>query len=459
MAAWQAAAIALAIGLLIGSERERNGTGAAHPSPVERAGLRTFGLAGLAGGLAALINPVIVAAVVAGAAIIMAAGHLRQEGAVSGTTTEVALALTVVLGGLAVTQPALATAAAVAATVLLIAKNRLHQVVREKISELEMGDALKFFVAAFIVLPLMPHARLGPYGVIDPRRIWTFVVAVTALGWLGYVAVRLLGPRRGLPVAGLAGGFISGAATTGAMARTARSPELRRAALAAALLASVATLIQLVIVVAVADTRVAGLLVPAAALGSAVLVAEAGWLVLRERPTRVLDPDPEPEPAVEAHAGGAPVSVVAIDFGDADPEPAAADTNEPDLPGAIVGRRPFALIPALILAAILTIFVVLAALAEHALGSGGALVAIAAAGAADAHAGALTAASLAAQGTLATTTAVLAAMAAVGANTVLKLVLAYVAGGREVCTQLAALFAGPIVAVVVGLAVTLGLHG
>jgi len=458
MAAWQAAAIALAIGLLIGSERERS-----TPAEGMPAGLRTFALAGLAGAGAALIHPLVLAGLVAAAAVIMGAAHLRPDAPRTGATTEVALVLTVVLGGLTVSYPALAAGAGVATAILLLAKDRMHAFVRDKITELEVGDALKFFVAAFIVLPLMPHASLGPYGVVDPRRIWTFVVAVTALGWLGYVAVRLLGPKRGLPVAGLAGGFISGAATTGAMARTSRDPKVFRPAMAAALLASVATLVQLVLVTAVADTRVAGLLIPAAALGSAVLVGEAGWLILRDgRAAAPVSPATVPEPVpVAVAASGA--TVVAIDFGAPSTVESTVEEDEEEdepvrrEPRAIVGRRPFALIPALILAGILTVFVVIAAAAEHLLGAAGAVLAIAAAGLADAHAGALTAAGLAAGGTLTPETAVLAAMAAVGVNTVVKLVLAHVAGGRRASTMLAALFAAPIVAVVLGLLITLGL--
>jgi uncharacterized membrane protein (DUF4010 family) len=114
------------------------------------------------------------------------------------------------------------------------------------------------------------------------------------------------------------------------------------------------------------------------------------------------------------------------------------------------------LIPALILAGILTAFLVIAAAAQHLLGTGAAVLAVAAAGLADAHAGALTAAGLAAQGSLTPQTAVLAAMAAVGVNTVVKLVLAQVAGGRKASTTLAALFAAPLLAVVLGLVITLG---
>src|SRR5690606_29407526 len=136
------------------------------------------------------------------AAVLMAAGYLRppvspptdteseptepstrsSTVARMSTASTVALLLTVLLGGLAVTMPALAAAAGVTTAVLLLVKERLHTVIREKITELELRDALKFFVAAFIVLPLMPQASLGPGGVVDPRRMWTFVVAVTALG-------------------------------------------------------------------------------------------------------------------------------------------------------------------------------------------------------------------------------------------------------------------------------------
>jgi uncharacterized membrane protein (DUF4010 family) len=102
---------------------------------------------------------------------------------------------------------------------------------------------------------------------------------------------------------------------------------------------------------------------------------------------------------------------------------------------------------------------VLAAFAENILGSGAAVITIAAAGMADSHAGALTAANLASQGTLTTETAVLAAIAALAANTVVKLILAHVAGGRRASTTLAALFAAPMVAVVLGLVITLGMSG
>ena len=146
MGAWQSAAVALAIGFLIGAERERDG------GP---AGVRTFALAGLAGAVAALISPFALAAALAGAAVLMAAALVRPSPAdpappapaapVNGNgwhrarlsaASAVALLVTVVLGGLAVTMPALAAGAGVATAVILLAKHRLHHVIRERITEL-----------------------------------------------------------------------------------------------------------------------------------------------------------------------------------------------------------------------------------------------------------------------------------------------------------------------------------
>ena len=511
MAAWQAAAIALAIGFLIGAERERDG------GP---AGVRTFALAGLAGAIAALVHPLVLAATVAGAAVLMAASYLRpalpnstaadeaEAGDTAGpekvrlsTASTVALLLTVLLGGLTVTLPALAAAAGVATAVLLLVKERLHTVIRERVTELELNDALKFFVAAFIVLPLMPEAHLGPGGVIDPRRMWTFVVAVTALGWLGYVAVRLAGPERGLPAAGLAGGFVSSAATTGSMARTGRDPDLFRPAMAGALLATVASLVQLALITAVADTRVAGLLVPAVVLAAVVLAGEAGWLLWRKgrtvwnpfagertpddrRAASSAEAEPEPEPEHEPEdtpsrvpaqpSGGTVVlegaTITKIDFGG----PSGVDERTRELPlvdsparelppvrrhrpKALVGRRPFDLVPALLLTAILTVFLVISQLVEQALGPGAATLAIAVAGIAVSRAAALTAGDLASQATLTPEAAALAAAAALGVHTVVKLILAHIAGGRRASTTLAVLHAAPLAAFVLGLLLALGL--
>jgi uncharacterized membrane protein (DUF4010 family) len=121
-----------------------------------------------------------------------------------------------------------------------------------------------------------------------------------------------------------------------------------------------------------------------------------------------------------------------------------------------VGRRPFDLVPAVLLIAILAVFLVLAAAVEYAAGPGAAVLVISLAGLADPHAGGLTAANLSSQATLSTHTAALATILALAASAVVKLVLAHLAGGRRASSTLAALFAAPAVAIAVGLLVTLG---
>ncbi|WP_020524820.1 MgtC/SapB family protein [Catelliglobosispora koreensis] len=402
---WLSVAVALAVGLMVGSERERSGHG-----PMT-GGVRTFALASAAGCIAAFAGPGPFAAAIGATALVATAGYLRRADPEDGATTEIALILTTVIGGAAARWPALAAALGVATAVLLVSKQRLHRFVRQSITDTEVADALKFFVVALIVLPLIPHSSIGPYGAIDPRRVWTLVVAVTGLSWLGYLAIRVLGARHGLVLAGLAGGFVSGSVTTAAMARQAKVPSASRAALAGALMASVATLVQLIMVTAVADARVTATLWPAAAAGAVILLAEAVWLAWRS-------------PHVS--------------------------------PSELPVRRPFAFIPAIVLAATLSAFLVISRFAEDVFGAAATQATVAAAGLADAHAGALTAATLSAGAVITVPAAAIAALYAVAVNTVVKLVLAWIAGGPRVAVSFALLMAAPVAAVAVVAVVTLG---
>ncbi len=571
MAAWQSVAIALAIGLLIGAARDgRPDRGAGQQRSWHAGGpsvLRLAALAALAGVAAALVGPVMLAAAVIGAALLCAAvvgGTVLGDATVRAAlrlpsgprtastaesdaglepevaqrrdpTTAIALAVTVLLGGLVVTRPALAVGAAVAAALVVLSRSAAPRLLRERIAELELSRALVFAVVAFLVLPLAPSTSTGPLGAIDPRRMWTVVVAVTALGGLGYALVRLGQPATGrptawrVPLAGLAGGFVSGAATTGAMARMARDATRFRPAMAGALLATVATLVLLVPVIAIVDTRVAGLVTPAVCLAVLTLVGEALWLVLARPARHNAAPDAEDDGPGEdgtgedgvgedgvgergpAQAEGAPAGVdgwvvpsgrsptrvssmtiiedsatiTAIDFGAGAEKatmestvdsptvqspivarPAAArptvDSPTVELPRAepprtVTGRRPFDLAPALLLAGMVVGFVVLAALALQGVGAAAAVLTVAVAGLADAFAGSISAAELAFQGRWAPGTAVLAVAAALAASAAVRLLVAYVAGGRRVSAALAALYAGPVVAFAVGLALALGL--
>jgi uncharacterized membrane protein (DUF4010 family) len=384
--------VALAIGLLIGLERERRKGRGPGRGP---AGIRTFGLAALVGGLSALL-PGVAVFVVAGAfiAALAVASYLRSRTADPGLTTEVALVATFLLGGLALRDPALASGVGVVVTVLLASRGWLHRFVRSVLTEDELHDGLVLAAAALVILPLAPDRGFGPLGALNPWKIWLLVVLVMAISGAGHVAVRVLGARAGLPLAGFAGGFVSSTATIGTMgARARKRPALGRAAAAGAVLSTVATVVQLVVVLAATNPAVLRAMTLPLVLAGAAAVAFGAAVAFRvARPSHGRGQGEEEEEA-KSHA--------------------------------------FDLRAALLFAAIVSVILFVSAQVTVWLGKAGTLGAAALAGFADAHAAAIAVASLAAAGSLAPTEAVLPILAAFTTNTVSKAVVAVTTGDRR----------------------------
>lgn len=264
-------AVALGIGLLIGTERERRKGEGVDRSP---AGLRTFALASAAGAISFIVGGVsLLAVTIGGIFALTALAYWRGHDDDPGLTTEIALSATTLLGGLAVTQPGLAAGIAVAVTILLSARSALHRFVRSVLSEDEVRDALIFAAATLIVLPLLPDQAMGPFSALNPHSIWIIVILVMVIGAVGHIAVRFLGARFGLPIAGLASGFISSTATIGVMgARVATTPELLGPAAAGAVLSTVATIIGMVLLLAATNMEtLRALLIPLACAGAAAV--------------------------------------------------------------------------------------------------------------------------------------------------------------------------------------------
>lgn len=396
---WQTLGVALAIGLLLGAERERSKPAGGSP------GMRTFVLLALIGSITRVLPVAVSVVVVAGAVLLVLIGYHGTRSADPGMTSEMAAIATLGLGALTPAEPSVAVGAAVAVAVLLASRESLHRFVRETITDRERTDSLKLFVAAFVVLPLLPTGHLGPYGVWVPQRIWLLVVLIICIGWVGYAATRILGSRRGLMVAGLAGGFVSATATTGVMATKYRRDEASlRGALTGAVLASLATMVQLIVITAVAEPTVAARLLPAATVGSTVLVAEAWWLGRHEP------------------MGEAPLEQTG---------------------------RPFALVPALVLAAIISLVLPLAIWLEDRYGATGSIAATAAGALADVHGASVAMATLVHQGEVTVDTAVAAIGAGLATNTLAKIVVATIAGGGRFAALLGALLLPVALAVAV----------
>lgn len=268
---------ALGLGLLVGVVRERQRDHDGHTP----AGMRTHTIAALGGAVAWTLGlPVFL--VLLGAVGLLAYGSYRLNDASDpGQTGEVALLVTVLLGALAQQSPGLAAALAVLVALLLQARERLHRLGRDLISESEMRDGLLLLAAALLVLPLLPNQSVGPDGALNPQKLWRLVVLVMAVSALGHVALRVIGSQRGLAVAGFFAGFVSStAAIAGFGQRVRDTPALLRPSVAAAMFAALASLLMMLPVLATVSASLLNAVLPQL-LAFGVVLLMGGALGLR----------------------------------------------------------------------------------------------------------------------------------------------------------------------------------
>lgn len=267
--------LALAIGLLIGLERGWRKREA--PDKSRTAGIRTYGISGLLGGifaaLAGTLNAVsVLIAGFLGFAIIFALYKARE--AIHNedfSVTSVIAGLSVfALGALAVAGDFQAAAAAGAALAAMLASREVLHGLLKRLTWAELRSALILSVMTAIILPLLPNRAIDPWGGLNPWEIWFFTVLTAAISYLGYIAVRLLGATRGLVVSALSGAVVSSTAVTLALARTAKSGGDPYSLAGAASLAAMVSVARVCLIVGVVEPRVLPALGPvalAAALG------------------------------------------------------------------------------------------------------------------------------------------------------------------------------------------------
>ena len=275
----QAFATSLAIGLLIGLERERKADA--------KAGLRTFALVALLGTLAALMGDrsgsgwiVAVGLLAVGAMMIAAVNVDPQDDGDPGTTSVVALMVCYGLGATVWYGHAeLAVMLAIATTTLLYFKAQLHGI-STSLTHRDLISILQFAVLSFIVLPILPDRNYGPYGTFNPHQVWWMVVLISGVSLAGYAALRIAGSRHGAPMIGILGGFASSTATTMVFARHAGDrADLVRTATLVILLANLVVMLRLwVVSAAVAPALMLPLsIVLGAGLAGGLAVTLYGW--------------------------------------------------------------------------------------------------------------------------------------------------------------------------------------
>lgn len=245
---------AITIGLLIGIERERS-KGQDEASPV--AGARTFPLLALLGVLSAFLNNNILTIIIGifiTVIILVSHIHWNQEKPswrVS-STTAVAAMLTFILGFLANSHSQIALMLAVVLFGFLLLKSQLHDFAKTDITKQEMTAALTFLISAFVILPLLPRDFIDPWQLIHPTRIWVLFVIIAGVEFSSYIALRTFGANWGVLITGLLGGFASATATTLSLAQRSKQKVNQILLISSGIvLAEVSSLIMQIIVLSI----------------------------------------------------------------------------------------------------------------------------------------------------------------------------------------------------------------
>lgn len=386
--------VALLLGMLIGLERGWKKREAEEGSRV--AGIRTYALIGLFGGAWALVGelfgPLVLGFGVLAITIILATAYWVSTGREHdlGVTGIVAALLAFVFGALAASGLIAPAAAGAVVTVLVLGyKPQLHGWLSQ-LEHDELFAAFKLLVITVVVLPILPDQGYGPYQALNPFRIWWMVIVIAGISFVGYIAVRYAGPRRGLAFTGLVGGLASSTAVTlnfARICRTSRHPAMPDALAGGALFSCATMFPRIWIIVLIVDPSLAMEIWPPLLVTTVLAYAIAALLWRR---TRAFEISRESSPAL---------------------------------------YNPLALNAALLFGLMLAAILLLSRLLQHGFGEFGLYTLAATAGLADVAAISLTVGELHQFGDIASRVAIIALVTAAVVNTLVKIALAGFIGG------------------------------
>jgi uncharacterized membrane protein (DUF4010 family) len=272
---------AMLIGILIGLQRE-HAYGAREQSGLF-AGARTYALMALFGASGALLADIlatfwvfIAAFSLLGIMVVVAYFVTASERDEIGLTSEVAALLTILIGAICYFHSIeFAAALGVATTVLLAVKWELKKLIKI-ITQEDIFATLQFAVITAIVLPILPNKSFGPppINVLNPYKVWEMVVFISGINFLGYILIKIVGPRRGLGISGILGGLASSTATTMSFSQRSKTQDDLEKPFAVAIITGwVIMFIRITVEVAVVNRQLLPLVWPAmAAMGGAGLV-------------------------------------------------------------------------------------------------------------------------------------------------------------------------------------------
>lgn len=284
--------VALLLGAIVGTQRGWVMRNSVEGSRV--AGIRTFSLVGLLGGLvgilANLYTPLLLGFALIALVILACIAFVIQQKKSEdiSITGVVSLVITFVLGSLAVSGEAvLAAAAAVITAVVLDNKKELHQAL-QRLQEYELDAALRLLLISIVLLPLLPNQAYGPWKALNPYEIWWMVVLIASISFVGYFAIKIGGAKRGILFTSVFAGLSSSTALTLQFSHLSREQEGISPLLASGILLSCGTMFpRLLIVLSVLNPQLVSLLWPIVLVMMIALYLPAWWIWRRSEVEKI----------------------------------------------------------------------------------------------------------------------------------------------------------------------------
>lgn len=407
--------IAILLGAIVGTQRGWVMRNSVEGSRV--AGIRTFSLVGLLGGLVGILaniyTPLLIGFALIALVILTCIAFVIQQkksGDVS-ITGVVSIMVVFVLGNLAVSGEAvLAAAAAVITAVVLDNKRELHQAL-QKLQEYELDAALRLLLISIVMLPLLPNQSYGPWNALNPYEIWWMVVLIASISFVGYFAIKIGGAKRGILFTSVFAGLSSSTALTLQFSHLSREQASISPLLASGILLSCGTMFpRLLIVLSVINPQLVKLLWPIVMAMMVALYIPAWWIWRRSEVEQI--------------------------------EQSNKQTN------------PLALQSALFFGLVLAVIMLLAHALSDWFGNAGVLILSALSGITDVDAISLTLGRQSTQ-TLSVTTAALGILIAASVNTIVKMGMVIAIGDKKLWRRIAPVMTG---CVVVGAGVFMALY-
>ncbi|MEZ4620537.1 MAG: MgtC/SapB family protein [Caldilineaceae bacterium] len=277
--------LALAIGLLVGIERERR---------KKDAGLRTFGLIALLGALGGLLGDIYAILNISLLSILIIFLNLRTLRADKGTelTTSAAILVIGYVGVLSGQGHTLTPAAIGVTTAALLTWKKSLAGFSIKLSDTELRAAILLGILAFVIYPALPEGSIDPWGALEPRAAWITVILIAGIGFINYVLWKIYG-ERGIVLTGFFGGLVNSSVVTRELAQRAKGAQIHTTNIIylGILLAIAAMLIRNAVLLAIFAPYALWASVVAFSL---MLIAIAGLVLLSRKQPGIFDENEAP---------------------------------------------------------------------------------------------------------------------------------------------------------------------